>query len=60
MLQEAATVAAIADAPWTLAPALAIFAVVLAVNLIVQAPEFTSVTGLGAGTGFNRRHRPIE
>jgi peptide/nickel transport system permease protein len=38
MLQEAANVAAIADAPWTLSPAVAIFAVVLAVNLIVQAP----------------------
>jgi len=50
MLQEAATVAAIADAPWTLAPALAIFAVVLAVNLIVETPECTAVPGLGAGS----------
>ncbi|MCX6546332.1 MAG: ABC transporter permease [Acidobacteria bacterium] len=48
MLQEAATIAAIADAPWTLAPAVAIFAVVLAVNLIVQTPEFSAVPGLGA------------
>ena len=39
MLQEAANVAAIADAPWTLSPAAAIFAVVLAVNLIVQRPS---------------------
>lgn len=38
MLQEAANVAAIADAPWTLSPAAAIFVVVLAVNLIVQGP----------------------
>lgn len=38
MLQEAANVAAIADAPWTLSPAAAIFVVVFAVNLIVQGP----------------------
>lgn len=54
MLQEAANIAAIADAPWTLSPALAIFAVVLAVNLIVQAPELTAVPGL-TGSGFTRR-----
>jgi len=36
MLQEAANVAAIADAPWTLAPAAAIFLVVLGVNLAAQ------------------------
>ena len=36
ILQEAANVAALADAPWTLSPALAIFVVSLAVNLIVQ------------------------
>ncbi len=41
MLQEAANVAALADAPWTLSPAVAIFVVVLAVNLIVRR------TGLG-------------
>jgi peptide/nickel transport system permease protein len=45
MLQEAASVAAIADAPWTLTPALAIFVVVLAVNLIVEAPEEAVVPG---------------
>jgi len=55
MLQEAATIAAIADAPWTLAPAVAIFTVVLAVNLIVQAPELTAVPGL-ADSGGSRRH----
>ena len=38
MLQDAANVAALADAPWTLAPAAAIFLVVLAVNLIVERP----------------------
>jgi len=47
MLQEAGNIAAIADAPWTLVPALAIFAVVLAVNLVVEAPEFTVLPGLG-------------
>ena len=44
MLQEAANVAAISDAPWTLAPAAAIFIVVLAVNLIVQSPAPDSVS----------------
>lgn len=38
MLQEAANVAAIADAPWTLSPAVAIFLVVLGVNLAVRRP----------------------
>jgi peptide/nickel transport system permease protein len=36
MLQEAANVATLADMPWALAPALAIFLVVLGVNLVVQ------------------------
>jgi peptide/nickel transport system permease protein len=36
ILQEAANVAALADAPWTLSPAIAIFVVSLAVNLIVS------------------------
>jgi peptide/nickel transport system permease protein len=36
MLQDAANVALLGDAPWTLAPAAAIFVVVLAVNLVVQ------------------------
>jgi len=39
MLQEASNVAAISDAPWTLAPAAAIFIVVLGVNLIVESPQ---------------------
>jgi len=39
MLQEAATVTAIADAPWTLAPAAAIFVVLLGVNLAVQQAQ---------------------
>lgn len=38
MLQEAANVALLGDAPWALAPAGAIFLVVLAVNLAVQGP----------------------
>jgi peptide/nickel transport system permease protein len=37
MLQEAANVALLGDAPWTLAPAAAIFFVVLAVNLAVPS-----------------------
>jgi peptide/nickel transport system permease protein len=36
MLQEASNVALLGDAPWTLAPAAAIFVVVLGVNLVVQ------------------------
>ena len=36
MLQEAANVALLGDAPWALAPAAAIFVVVLGVNLLVQ------------------------
>jgi peptide/nickel transport system permease protein len=36
MLQEASNAALLADAPWMLAPAAAIFVVVLAVNLAVQ------------------------
>jgi peptide/nickel transport system permease protein len=38
MLLDAANVAVLGDFPWALAPAAAIFVVVLAVNLIVQAP----------------------
>src|SRR6185436_18475802 len=37
MLQEAANVSLLADAPWMLAPAAAIFFVVLGVNLVVQS-----------------------
>lgn len=36
MLHDASNVALLGDAPWTLAPAAAIFLVVLAVNLVVQ------------------------
>jgi peptide/nickel transport system permease protein len=37
MLQDAANVAMLGDAPWSLAPAAAIFAVVLGVNLLAQS-----------------------
>ena len=36
MLQEAANISLVTEAPWMLAPAAAIFVVVLAVNLVVQ------------------------
>jgi peptide/nickel transport system permease protein len=36
MLQDASNVALLGDAPWTLAPAAAIFIVVLGVNLLAQ------------------------
>jgi ABC-type dipeptide/oligopeptide/nickel transport system permease subunit len=38
MLQEAANVSAVADAPWTLAPAAGIFLLVLGVNLATATP----------------------
>ena len=37
MLQETANVLLVGDAPWLLAPAVAIFLTVLAINLLVQA-----------------------
>ena len=37
MLQEASNVALLGDAPWSLAPAAGIFAVVLGVNLLAQS-----------------------
>jgi peptide/nickel transport system permease protein len=40
MLQDAANVALIGDAPWTLAPALAIFLVVLGVNIVVPRRSY--------------------
>ena len=39
MLQDASNAALLGDTPWTLAPAGAIFLVVLAVNLAVQTPR---------------------
>jgi peptide/nickel transport system permease protein len=36
MLQDAANISLVADAPWMLAPAFAIFIVVLGVNLVIQ------------------------
>ena len=47
MLLDAANVAVLADVPWALAPAAAIFVVVLAVNLAVQGtPQFVLDRGL--------------
>ena len=43
MLQDAANVSLLVDAPWVLAPAGAIFLVVLAVNLVVQGTGRTPV-----------------
>jgi len=43
MLQDAANVSLLVDAPWMLAPAAAIFIVVLAVNLVVQGTGRTPV-----------------
>jgi peptide/nickel transport system permease protein len=45
MLHDAANVAVLGDFPWVLAPAAAIFIVVLAVNLIVQAPLPSATIG---------------
>jgi ABC-type dipeptide/oligopeptide/nickel transport system permease subunit len=38
LLQEAGNVGVLATAPWLLAPAIAIFSVVFAVNLAVESP----------------------
>ena len=43
MLQDASNVALVGDAPWMLAPAAAIFVVVLAVNLVVQGSKRSPV-----------------
>jgi peptide/nickel transport system permease protein len=43
MLQDAANVSLLAETPWLLAPAAAIFVVVLAVNLVVQGTGRTPV-----------------
>ena len=43
MLQEASNVALVGDAPWMLAPAAAIFVVVLGVNLVVQGSKRSPV-----------------
>jgi peptide/nickel transport system permease protein len=43
MLQEAANISLLVDAPWMLAPAAAIFLVVLGVNLVVQGAGRTPV-----------------
>ncbi|HEX2458954.1 MAG TPA: hypothetical protein VHJ58_02305, partial [Vicinamibacterales bacterium] len=43
MLQEAANISLVVDAPWMLAPAGAIFLVVLGVNLVVQGAGRTPV-----------------
>jgi peptide/nickel transport system permease protein len=45
MLQEAANVATLSESPWALAPAVAIFLVVLGVNLLVQSGERVSMLG---------------
>jgi peptide/nickel transport system permease protein len=43
LLQDAANVSLLAEAPWMLAPALAIFVVVLGVNLVLQPTERAQV-----------------
>ena len=48
MLQEGAKVTNLADFPWTLAPAAAIFLVVFALNLVVQGSGASSVSTAGA------------
>jgi peptide/nickel transport system permease protein len=43
LLQDAANVSLLSDAPWTLAPALAIFVVVIGVNLMLQGSSRVQV-----------------
>ncbi len=54
MLHEAANVSTLAQFPWMLAPAGAIFIVVLAVNLVVQSPAASARTGAPASAGVVR------
>jgi peptide/nickel transport system permease protein len=49
MLHEASNVVAIADFPWTLAPALAIFVVTLAANLLVDHASLAQSPNLRTG-----------
>jgi peptide/nickel transport system permease protein len=51
MLHEAANVAVIADFPWALSPAAAIFSVVLALNLLVQGTGRDPVSALFFASG---------
>ncbi|MEI6670028.1 MAG: ABC transporter permease [Acidobacteriota bacterium] len=60
MLQEAATAAAMADAPWTLAPALAIVAVVCAANLVAQQPPLAAEAGIAASGSALHRSRLVR
>ncbi len=57
MLHDAASVRALADFPWLLSPAAAIFIVVLGLNLLFQQPDFASYS---ESTGFLRRLRANE
>jgi peptide/nickel transport system permease protein len=54
MLHDASNVSAIADFPWTLSPAVAIFVVVFGVNLIVQAAGRAPVSTLQPGLSGDR------
>ena len=45
-MRDASNVAVLGDVPWALAPAAAIFVVVLAVNLVVQGPGSTAGSAL--------------
>jgi peptide/nickel transport system permease protein len=55
MLLDAANVAVLGDVPWALAPAAAIFIVVLAVNLVVQGTPETVLGGPGPSGTVGRR-----
>ena len=57
MLQEASNVVSIADFPWALAPAGAIFLVALAFNLIVQGQPSADPRH---GTACERFFRPLS
>jgi peptide/nickel transport system permease protein len=56
MLQDGAKVTNLADFPWTLWPAAAIFLVVLALNLVVQGAGVGAVST--AGARFDKRSGP--
>jgi peptide/nickel transport system permease protein len=55
MLQDAANVTTITDFPWTLSPAVAIFVVVLALNLVVQGAGASPLSTLVVPRGDSSR-----
>jgi peptide/nickel transport system permease protein len=60
MLHDASNVAVLADVPWALAPAVAIFVVALAVNLVVQAAPSSTPLRARPSTPLRAREIPVD